>query len=174
MVPRIFCCINHILAIFALLVVMSDSDREERIRLTQIFDSIFFVGNLLNNSLVTSLNARKIWEINQDAEAILRDRSVVMKRTYNHAMTVIIESGLIYTITHIVLLITVLKVSSVSTVVPIFVPILASIPTLIVLRAGMGVAVESVEQTVTTLTMDSMVILEPKCSSQPNAFSNDK
>ncbi|KAK7453503.1 hypothetical protein VKT23_011780 [Stygiomarasmius scandens] len=150
--PLIVSFANHVFGFCAVIITVPNLGQLETTRMKNKFEIIFFLVNLLMNLVVTFLNAWRIWNITSKVNG-LRDSK--MSGRISNAIAIIIESGLVYALALIILLITVLRLPNIpSTLLPVFSPILSSIPTLIIVRAGLGLTVENVEKT-TTQTQSS-------------------
>ncbi|THV07158.1 hypothetical protein K435DRAFT_788920 [Dendrothele bispora CBS 962.96] len=116
-------------------------DDAEHVRV--IFETAFVGVNMITNILITSCNAGRIWIITRRVKAVLRPS--VQKKYYN-VVAIILESGILYTLFHIILMISIVTVNNIPvTIIPLFMPVAAAVPTVIVVRAGLGVAVENVD-----------------------------
>ncbi|KAF8179562.1 hypothetical protein K438DRAFT_2021606 [Mycena galopus ATCC 62051] len=107
---------------------------------------IIFGFMLLTNVLVMTLTAGRIWWIRRDVAGAL-EFSIV--RTYDNVIAIILESGSIYCISLIMYLVAVstLKTDNSNLVVPIFRAVMTQVmniaPTLIVVRAGLDLSIDS-------------------------------
>ncbi|KAJ6527523.1 hypothetical protein B0H19DRAFT_1275318 [Mycena capillaripes] len=107
---------------------------------------IIFGFMLLTNVLLMALTAGRIWWIRRDLAGAL-EFSIV--RTYDNVIAIILESGGIYCISLIMYLVAVsiLRTDSSSPVVPIFRAVMTQVmniaPTLIIVRAGLGLGIDS-------------------------------
>ncbi|KAF7358176.1 hypothetical protein MVEN_00866000 [Mycena venus] len=107
---------------------------------------IVFGFMLLTNVLLMALTAGRIWWIRRDVVGAL-EFSIV--RTYDNVIAIILESGGIYCISLIMYLVAVsiLTTDSLSPVIPIFRAVMTQVmniaPTLIIVRAGLGLSTES-------------------------------
>ncbi|THU83042.1 hypothetical protein K435DRAFT_436158 [Dendrothele bispora CBS 962.96] len=142
LVPLVISVLSHVCGLIATPLITPNQGNLEFLRIQDISLSAFIIINLVNNLVVTFLNVKRIWKINKAAKGISSLISNV--RYYTRVITIIIESGILYAVTHIMLLIAVVllngwktAVSAPTTVIPIFLPPLASVPTLIIVQAGM-------------------------------------
>ncbi|KAF7343786.1 hypothetical protein MSAN_01959600 [Mycena sanguinolenta] len=107
---------------------------------------IVFGFMLLTNVLLVALTAGRIWWMRRDVAGAL-EFSIV--RTYDNVIAIILESGGIYCISLIMYLVAVsiLTTDSLSPVIPIFRAAMTQVmniaPTLIIVRAGLGLSIES-------------------------------
>ncbi|KAJ7784765.1 hypothetical protein B0H16DRAFT_1493702 [Mycena metata] len=108
----------------------------------------FFILSLTTNILVTSMSAGRIWWIYHKGRAYLQADA---QRRYVSALSILIESGVIYSATvlaHLVLA----AIPSASTLPPLVFQMLTQImgitPTLIIVRVGLGVHIPGAEPAV--------------------------
>ncbi|KAJ7744611.1 hypothetical protein B0H16DRAFT_987434 [Mycena metata] len=113
-------------------------------------NTTFFALSLATNIIVTALTAGRIWWIHRKARAYLR-RDV--QQRYTSAIAILVESGVLYSATVLAYLI-LGAIPSVNIVQePIYqmlTQVLGIAPTLIIVRVGLGISVQSVESTVQT------------------------
>ncbi|THU82674.1 hypothetical protein K435DRAFT_872086 [Dendrothele bispora CBS 962.96] len=132
-VPLVISVLNHVLGF-----IMTFSALHKPIAHQDVLELTFFIIDLLNNVVITFLNAGRIWKINRNARSIMELRSNI--NYHRTAMKIIIESGILYAVILVILVITVIghkpAVSSSILLIPMFLPPLASVPTLIIVQAG--------------------------------------
>jgi len=108
----------------------------------------FFELSLATNVLVTGLTAGRIWWICRQARTYLKTD---MQKRYVSSIAIIVESGVIYSASVLTYLILDAIPSTRETPIPI-VEVLAQlvgiVPTLIIVRVGLGLSVQSIESTV--------------------------
>jgi len=118
-------------------------------------NTTFFALSLVTNVIVTALTAGRIWWIHRKARAYLEP---AMQQRYTSAISILVESGVIYSATVLAYLI-IGAIPSVNIVQePIFqmlTQVLGIAPTLIIVRVGLGVSVQSVESAVRTAVATS-------------------
>ncbi|THV04593.1 hypothetical protein K435DRAFT_790813 [Dendrothele bispora CBS 962.96] len=68
-----------------------------------IFEVVFFMINLVNNIVITSLNAQRIWKIDKGAKS--RPGLKSSSNYFRKVIRIIVQSGILYTVTHVVVLI---------------------------------------------------------------------
>ncbi|KAJ6526930.1 hypothetical protein DFH09DRAFT_1285751 [Mycena vulgaris] len=115
----------------------------------------FFALSLATNILVTALTAGRIWWICRQARAYLKTE--VQKRCVS-SISILIESGVIYSASVLTYLI-LGAIPGTEVVQEPLLEMLAQVvgivPTLIIVRVGMGLSVQSVEGTANTATMSA-------------------
>ncbi|KAF7324588.1 Rtt106 domain-containing protein [Mycena kentingensis (nom. inval.)] len=121
--------------------------RSERTAIAVCIGTTFFT-----NILASLLAAGRIWWISRRASMILPARS---RRMYSNLTAILLESGLIYPISIIIAIVLFLvpqtsTISVLISIAPIY-HIVAIAPTLIIVRVGMGVSTDDVDQTLTSL-----------------------
>uniref|UniRef100_A0A0W0FAG2 Uncharacterized protein n=1 Tax=Moniliophthora roreri TaxID=221103 RepID=A0A0W0FAG2_MONRR len=126
-----------------------DSTKESVWKLLDLGDAIYFrylIANAVVNSLVTLLTAGRIWWVGRQAMK-------VVGKQYRTIIAILLESGMLYPIAIIVPLILGPSGTDVSPVnlFPITYQVAGIAPTLIIVRAQSGKAIESVDQVVSTL-----------------------
>ncbi|KAJ7671203.1 hypothetical protein B0H17DRAFT_195558 [Mycena rosella] len=115
----------------------------------------FFAMSLATNVLVTALTAGRIWWICRKARSYLK--TDVQKRAVA-SISILVESGVIYSASVLAYLILGAIPSASIVQEPIFEmlgQIVGIVPTLIIVRVGMGVSVQSVESTVEAASADA-------------------
>ncbi|THV07161.1 hypothetical protein K435DRAFT_382293 [Dendrothele bispora CBS 962.96] len=153
--PLAMSCLNHAFGIFSVVSTIPRIGQPETEKRRVIFESTFFALNMLTNLVITSLNAWRIWKITQQVETLVKPS--VWKR-YHHVVAITLESGIAYTIAHIALIVVVVAVNNIPvTVIPLFVLVAATVPTVIIVRAGLGVAVENAGAMATSFHVASVV-----------------
>jgi len=105
------------------------------------------------NVVASSLAAGRIWWISRRASYVLSQNS---RRTYANLTAILIESGCIYPISIIVVLIifivpTTSTISVLISIAPVY-HIVGISPTLIIVRVGLGVSTDDVDKAVSTFT----------------------
>ncbi|KAJ7466901.1 hypothetical protein FB451DRAFT_1259467 [Mycena latifolia] len=106
----------------------------------------FFGLSLATNVLVTALTAGRIWWICRKARAYLKTD---LQKRYVSSISILVESGVIYGASVLIYLILGASASIVQE--PIFemlAQIVGIVPTLIIVRVGLGISVESIESAV--------------------------
>ncbi|ESK89060.1 hypothetical protein Moror_5335 [Moniliophthora roreri MCA 2997] len=126
-----------------------DSTKESVWKLLDLGDAIYvryLIANAVVNSLVTLLTAGRIWWVGRQAMK-------VVGKQYRTIIAILLESGMLYPIAIIVPLILGPSGTDVSPVnlFPITYQVAGIAPTLIIVRAQSGKAIESVDQVVSTL-----------------------
>ncbi|KAJ7750601.1 hypothetical protein B0H16DRAFT_1842729 [Mycena metata] len=123
---------------------------------------IFFMLSLITNVLVTILTATRIWWIQRKARAYLQPS---VRRRYASTIAILIESGVIYSVFVLAYLIVDAFPETAIMDEPLF-QLLAQVmgiaPTLIIVRVGLGVAVEGADS---RGTVAAPSIVPPKQSS---------
>ncbi|KAJ6594685.1 hypothetical protein B0H19DRAFT_1096454 [Mycena capillaripes] len=110
----------------------------------------FFALSLATNILVTTLTAGRIWWICRRARAYLKTDA---QRRYVSSISILIESGVIYSVSVLTYLIlgAIPSASIVQEpVMEMLAQVVGIVPTLIIVRVGLGVSVQSVEASVKT------------------------
>ncbi|KAJ7354434.1 hypothetical protein DFH08DRAFT_854840 [Mycena albidolilacea] len=115
----------------------------------------FFALSLAINVLVTTLTAGRIWWICRKARSYL---TTDVQRRSVASVSIIVESGVIYSVSVLMYLILGAIPSAVivqDPVVEMLAQVVGIVPTLIIVRVGLGVHVQSVEKSVKTATNTS-------------------
>ncbi|THV07159.1 hypothetical protein K435DRAFT_833833 [Dendrothele bispora CBS 962.96] len=100
-------------------------------------------------------HAWRIWKITQQVKTLVKPS---VWRRYHHVAAIILESGIAYTIVHIALIVLVVAENNIPvTIIPLFAPVAATVPTVIIVRAGLGVAVENAGAMATSFHVASVV-----------------
>ncbi|KAJ7836615.1 hypothetical protein B0H13DRAFT_1120689 [Mycena leptocephala] len=124
----------------------------------------FFALSLATNILVTTLTAGRIWWICRQARAYLKTD---VQRRYVSCISILVESGVIYSASVLTYLIlgAIPSVSIVQEpVMQVLAQVVGIVPTLIIVRVGLGVSVQSVEASIktgSTLSDDSLPCKHP-------------
>jgi hypothetical protein len=119
---------------------------------TQLPLEPFFALSLATNVLVTTLTAGRIWWICRKARSQLR--TDVQRRSVS-SISIVIESGVIYSVSVLIYLILGAIPSTVivqDPVIEMLAQMVGIVPTLIIVRVGLGVQVQSVEASMKTAT----------------------
>ncbi|KAJ7921506.1 hypothetical protein B0H13DRAFT_1604505, partial [Mycena leptocephala] len=121
----------------------------------QLPENPYFALSLATNVVVTIFTAGRIWWICRQSRAYLKTDE---QRRYISVISIIVESGVIYSATVLVYLILSAIPSAVILQEPIYqmlTQVLGIAPTLIIVRVGLGVHVQSFESTVGTAVAKS-------------------
>jgi len=121
----------------------------------QLPENPYFALSLATNVVVTIFTAGRIWWICRQSRAYLKTDE---QRRYISVISIIVESGVIYSATVLVYLILSAIPSAVILQEPIYqmlTQVLGIAPTLIIVRVGLGVHVQSFESTVETAVAKS-------------------
>ncbi|KAF5346012.1 hypothetical protein D9758_013880 [Tetrapyrgos nigripes] len=110
----------------------------------RIIATVYLSMNALINVLVTGLIAGRIWWIARQAHQIL---GIKTRQRYRTVIAIVLESGIFYPISLIVCSVS-LFVLLPATLHPLLIQIVGIVPTLIIVRAGLGIAIENVEDAV--------------------------
>ncbi|KAK7438176.1 hypothetical protein VKT23_018106 [Stygiomarasmius scandens] len=147
-VPLLISICNHGVAVLAVAFILPTLERADIPKEEGQAEMVFYMINLSANIVVSLLNAGKIYSLTRKAHLILKSS---VRKFYCQAIAIILESGVIFVLVHIILLVTVLVFPDTpTTMIPVFVPALASVPTLIIVRAGLGLTVENAEGVIET------------------------
>ncbi|KAJ6560235.1 hypothetical protein B0H19DRAFT_111262 [Mycena capillaripes] len=116
--------------------------------------SVCIGTTFLTNVVASSLAAGRIWWISRrTSSSILSQNS---RRTYANITAILVESGCIYPISIIVVLIpSLLRAASTQSVLITIAPVYHIVgisPTLIIVRVGLGVSTDDVDKTITTVS----------------------
>jgi len=112
----------------------------------------FFALSLATNILVTTLTAGRIWWICRKARSYLKTD---VQRRYVSSISILVESGVIYSVSVLIYLILGAIPSAnivQEPVMEMLAQVVGIVPTLIIVRVGLGVSVQSVEASVNTAT----------------------
>jgi hypothetical protein len=112
----------------------------------------FFALSLATNVVVTTLTAGRIWWICRQARTYLKTD---VQRQYISSISILVESGVIYSVSVLIYLIlgAIPSASIVQEpVMEMLAQVVGIVPTLIIVRVGLGVSVQSVEASVKSAT----------------------
>ncbi|KAJ6474149.1 hypothetical protein C8R45DRAFT_384209 [Mycena sanguinolenta] len=116
----------------------------------------FYIITLGNNVLVTGLTAGRIWWIGRQARVHLNP---AMQKRYGSSIAIIVESGVIYSaaiLTFLILGVIPFTYPAADPTVDMLAQIVGIVPTLIIVRVGLEVSVQSTQSNSAVAVLDSV------------------
>ncbi|THU98914.1 hypothetical protein K435DRAFT_837901 [Dendrothele bispora CBS 962.96] len=150
MIPFILTTCNNAFAMIGIIITEIELHKPGFPEFKNKLSDTVFSLNLLINIAVIALNAAKIHMLIKQAHMIL---GADVKKFYHNVLAIIIESGALYVLGMFAFLITTLVYPNPpTTYLPAFLPVLSATPTLIIVRAGLGITIENVQEAMITIT----------------------
>ncbi|THU93799.1 hypothetical protein K435DRAFT_967145 [Dendrothele bispora CBS 962.96] len=149
-------CIGFAAIIMTIVIAFGGLQRSQILSLTGHADKMLFAFmslNVINNVLLTGLIAGKIWSIMNAVDKIMsqNQRGPKLGKRYQPTVALVLESGVLYPISVLIFEILSRRVSPIPSLYQVMTQLAGIAPTLIIVRVGLGVSVNSVNDSVTSL-----------------------
>ncbi|THU81839.1 hypothetical protein K435DRAFT_808745 [Dendrothele bispora CBS 962.96] len=154
-------CIGLAAIIMTIVVVFGDLQNGQIVSLVGHADKMIFAFmsmNVINNVLLTGLIAGKIWWIMNAIDKIMSQNQRGPKpprKRYQPTVVLVLESGVLYPISVLIFEILSKTVTPIPSLYQVMTQIAGIAPTLIIVRIGLGVSVNSVSDSIASLRTTS-------------------
>ncbi|THU92371.1 hypothetical protein K435DRAFT_862545 [Dendrothele bispora CBS 962.96] len=153
-------CVGFASIIMTMAIAFGGLQRDQILSLTGHADKMLFAFmsmNVINNVLLTGLIAGKIWWIINAVDKAMAQyqRNSKARKRYKPTVALVLESGVLYPISVLIFEILSRSGSSIPSLYQVMTQLAGIAPTLIIVRVGLGVSVNSVNDSVASLRSTS-------------------